>query len=56
MSDLVDAAISTFEARKREMTHHTSCSTSDAPKRTDDWSRVDCPTCLRSESNPANVC
>lgn len=53
MSDVTDDAISAFEARKREMTHHSSCATAEAPKRTDDWNLVDCPTCLRSENNPA---
>lgn len=53
--DAVDAAISEFEARKMlAMTHHSSCTTNYAPKRTDDWSIVDCPTCLRNEKNPAN--
>lgn len=52
MTDAVDDAISAFEARKREMIHHTSCTTEEAPKRTDDWSLVNCPTCL--ENNPAN--
>lgn len=54
MSDVVDDAISAFETRKREMTHHSSCTTAETPKRADDWSLVDCPTCLRSENNPAN--
>lgn len=53
--DAAATAISAFEARKREMIHHTSCTTDAAPKRTDDWSQVDCPTCLRSESNPTHA-
>lgn len=54
MDDMADKRMSAFEARKREMTHHTSCATEDAPKRTDDWSLVDCPTCLESDKNPSN--
>ena len=54
MPDAVDEAIAAFEARKSERTHHSSCTTEAAPKRTDDWSLVNCPTCLRSENNPAN--
>jgi hypothetical protein len=50
--DDVDEAITAFEARKREMTHHASCTTDDTPKRTDDWSLVDCPTCLSSKGRP----
>ena len=46
--------MSAFEARKSAMVHHTSCCTEDTPKRTGDWSLVDCPTCLRSDNNPAN--
>ena len=46
--------MSAFEERKRAMVHHTSCATEDTPKRTEDWSLVDCPTCLRSDNNPAN--
>jgi hypothetical protein len=45
-----DDAISAFEARKREMTHHSSCTTDAVPKRTADWKLVNCPTCLRSGS------
>jgi len=52
MDGIADKRISAFEARKREMTHHTSCATHDAPKRTDDWTLVDCPTCLRSNKAP----
>jgi hypothetical protein len=54
MTDVVDDAISAFESRKREMTHHVSCVTKDTSKVTDDWTLVDCPTCLRSDVNPAN--
>lgn len=53
-NDTTDDAISAFERRANAMTHHASCTTTEAPKRTDDWSLVDCPTCLRSETNPAN--
>jgi len=54
MDAIANKRISDYEARKRERVHHVSCSTNDAPKRTDDWSLVDCPSCLRSEKNPAN--
>lgn len=53
--DRADDAIAAFEARKREMVqmvHHASCTPTDAPKLTDDWSLVDCPICLRSDNNP----
>ena len=54
MDGIASDRMSAFEARKREMVHHTSCCTEDTPKRTGDWSRVDCPTCLRSDKNPSN--
>lgn len=54
MDDIGSNRMSAFEARKSEMVHHTSCATEDAPKRTDDWSLVDCPTCLSSDKNPFN--
>jgi hypothetical protein len=54
VEDIGNKRIDAHEARKREMTHHISCSTTDTPKRTEDWSLVNCPTCLRSDKNPAN--
>lgn len=54
MTDATDDAISAFEARKREMTHHVSVTTADVPKRTDDWNLVDCPSCLRSKPDGAD--
>ncbi len=53
--DALDQAITDFETRKLEQTHHVSCTTEAVPKRTEDWALVNCPTCLRSKNNPTSA-